>query len=69
MARRRQAGVDRVVTSGNLGGVMVGVVICTDLSGTEPNRHVGVNRVMTSGSIGGVMVSVVVYTDLRQGAT
>ena len=27
----RQVGVDRVVTSGSLGGVMGNVVVCTDL--------------------------------------
>ena len=44
------------VTSGSLGGVMVSVVVYTDLSGKEPHRQVGVDTVATSGSLGGVMV-------------
>ena len=44
----------RVVTSGNLGGVMVNVIVCTDLSGKEPQRQVDVDRVVTSGRLGGV---------------
>ena len=46
-----------MVTSQRLGGVMVSVVVCTDLSGKEPHRQVGVSMVVTSGSLGGVMVS------------
>ena len=33
------------------------VVVCTDLSGKEPQRQLGVCIVVTSGSLGGVMVS------------
>ena len=52
------------VTSGSLGGVMVSVVVYTDLSGKELYRQVVVAMAVTSGSLGGVIVSVVVYTDL-----
>ena len=52
-----QVGVGRVMTSGSLGGEMVSVVVCTDLSGKEPQTQVDVGRVVTSGSLGGEMVS------------
>ena len=52
-----------MVTSGSLGGVMVSVVVCTDLSGKESHRQVGVGRVIASGSLGGIMIRVIVYID------
>ena len=48
----RQVGMDRVIVSGNLGGV----VVCTDPSGEEPHRQVGMDRVIASGNVGGVVV-------------
>ena len=39
-----------MVTSGCLSGVMVRVVVCTDLAGNEPHRQVGVGRAVPSGS-------------------
>ena len=33
------------------------VVVCTDLSGTEPDTQLGLRRVVTSGSLSGVMIS------------
>ena len=53
-----------MMTSGSLGGVIVSVVVCTDLSGKELHRQVGVGMVMISRSLAGVMVNVVVCTDL-----
>ena len=37
------------------------VVVCTDLSGKEPQRPVGLGRVVTSGSLGGVKVSTLTW--------
>ena len=45
------------MTSGNLGGVIVSVVVCIDLSCKEPHRQVGVDKMMTSGNLDDVMVS------------
>ena len=44
-------GLGRVMTSRNLGGVVVILVRYTDLSGKEPHRQVNVVRVILSGGV------------------
>ena len=62
-----QVGVGTVVISGSLGGVMVSVVVYTDLSGTAHTLiQIGVCAVMISGSIY-LVASVVVCSDLWVG--
>ena len=41
-----EVGMGTVMESGSLAGVMVNVVVCTDLSGKELHRQVGVVMVV-----------------------
>ena len=67
----KQMGMDRVMTSGSLGGTIVSTLTWNTIGvGTIPAlgtifpiliapptyRQVGMNRVMTSGSLGGIIV-------------
>ena len=36
---------------------MNNIVVCTNLSGKEPDKQVGVHSMMTSENLGGIMVS------------
>ena len=56
--------IDRVIVSGNLGSIVVSVVVSTDLSGKEPHRQVDLDKVIANGSLDSIVVSVVVSTDL-----
>ena len=55
--------MDMVIASGSLGGIMVSVLVSTDLLDKEPHSQVAGRRVIASGSVGGVMVTAVVCTD------
>ena len=64
----RQVGVDRVMTSGSLDGVMASIVVCSDLSRRETHRQLDVDRVMISGQLCGEIISILAQNVRDEGS-